>query len=100
MRWKPLHKIVSETALGVETESKDFVLPERVAAYAGELLGAQLAGMAALLDPQAIILAGGLSSRTEPSGSRSRTPSRSSSSPSSSIVFNSSQRVWGLTPPP
>jgi N-acetylglucosamine repressor len=59
-QWKHLQHVVSETALGVDVETNGFELPEGKARRAGELLGAQLAAMAALLDPQAIVLAGGL----------------------------------------
>jgi glucokinase len=59
-QWKQLQHVVSETALGVDVETNGFDLPEARARRAGELLGAQLAAMAALLDPQAIVLAGGL----------------------------------------
>lgn len=59
-QWKRLHNVVSESALGVDVEASDFKLSESKARRAGELLGAHLAGMAALLDPQAIVLAGGL----------------------------------------
>lgn len=59
-QWKHLQHVVSETALGVDVEANGFDLPEGKARRAGELLGAQLAGMASLLDVQAIVLAGGL----------------------------------------
>lgn len=58
--WKPLQRIVSETALGVDAEAADFTLSPAQAKRSGELLGAQLASMASLLDPQAVILAGAL----------------------------------------
>ncbi len=59
-KWKHLQNVVSETALGVDTEATDFALDKTQAREAGEILGAQMAGMASLLDPQAIVLAGGL----------------------------------------
>lgn len=58
--WKQLQRIVSETALGVDAEASDFSLSPTQAKRCGELLGGQLAGMASLLDPQAIVLAGAL----------------------------------------
>ncbi|MBN1489980.1 MAG: ROK family protein [Phycisphaerae bacterium] len=59
-QWKHLHNVVSEIALGVDVEAADFKLSVGKARRAGELLGAYLATIAALLDPQAIVLAGGL----------------------------------------
>jgi predicted NBD/HSP70 family sugar kinase len=59
-QWKHLQHVVSEHALGVDVEAADFKLPEGRARRAGELLGAQLAGVASLLDPDAMVLAGGL----------------------------------------
>jgi N-acetylglucosamine repressor len=59
-RWKHLQNVVSESALGVDVEASDFALSEGKARRAGELLGAHLATMASLLDPQAVVLAGGL----------------------------------------
>jgi predicted NBD/HSP70 family sugar kinase len=59
-QWKHLQHVVSEHAMGVDAESRDFELTSARARRAGELLGAQLASMAALLDPQAIVLAGAL----------------------------------------
>lgn len=65
-QWKFLQNIVSEQALGVDLDKADHSLSPPRAARAGELLGAQLASMAALLDPQAIILAGELIQPTGP----------------------------------
>ncbi len=59
-QWKPLQNVVSESALGVDVEASDFKISEGTARRAGELLGAHLATLAAVLDPQAILLAGGL----------------------------------------
>ena len=59
-QWKRLHDVVSEQALDVDAEAKTFNLSESKALRAGELLGAQLASFATFLDPQAIVLAGGL----------------------------------------
>lgn len=58
--WRTLQQMVSERALGVDMESGEGDLSESRARRAGELLGSYLAGLASLLDPQAIILAGGL----------------------------------------
>lgn len=59
-QWRHLQNVVSETALGLDAEASDFYLSKTQARRAGEILGAQIAGMASLLDPQAIVLAGGL----------------------------------------
>ena len=59
-QWKSLQQTVSETALGLDVESNGFGMPESAARRAGEILGSQLASIAALLDPQAIVLAGGM----------------------------------------
>ncbi len=59
-QWKALHDLVSEKALCVDVEAKSFDLPKNKAAKAGQILGCHLASMASLLDPQAIVLAGGL----------------------------------------
>jgi predicted NBD/HSP70 family sugar kinase len=56
-QWKNLQQTVSETALGIDMESADDVSP-RIAKRTGELIGSQLASIAALLDPEAIILGG------------------------------------------
>jgi predicted NBD/HSP70 family sugar kinase len=58
--WKNLQQTVSETAMGVDVESKEFKMPDAAAKRAGELIGAQLATIAAILDPEAIVLAGGM----------------------------------------
>jgi predicted NBD/HSP70 family sugar kinase len=58
--WKNLQQTVSESALGVDVETKDSSLSDNAARRAGELIGSQLATMAALLDPEAILLAGGM----------------------------------------
>jgi len=59
-RWKTLMHVVSEQALGVDVEAARYSLPAPKARMAGELLGSQLAAMAILFDPEAIVLAGGL----------------------------------------
>ncbi len=64
-QWKILQELVSEKALNVDVESKRFSLPQKKAQAAGELVGAQAASLAALLDPEAIVLAGAL---LEPKG--------------------------------
>lgn len=58
--WKNLQQTVSESALGIDTESREFQLPDDVARRAGQIIGSQLASMAAVLDPEAFILAGGV----------------------------------------
>jgi len=59
-QWKSLQQTVSETALGLDVESDGMAMPQSAARRAGEILGSQLASIAALLDPQAIVLAGGM----------------------------------------
>ena len=65
-QWKHLQQVVSESALGVDVEANGFELTEAKAKKAGELIGAYLASMVALLDPQAIVLAGGLIQPDQP----------------------------------
>ncbi|MDQ3441684.1 MAG: ROK family protein [Planctomycetota bacterium] len=57
-RWKNLQQTVSESAMGIDIEAAGFGISARVARRAGELIGSQLASIAALLDPEAIILGG------------------------------------------
>jgi glucokinase len=57
-RWKNLQQTVSESAMGIDIEAAGFGIPPRVARRAGELIGSQLASIAALLDPEAIVLGG------------------------------------------
>ena len=64
-QWKTLNELVSEKALEVDTEAKSLTISKRKAKSAGEILGAQAASLAILLDPEAIILAGAL---LEPEG--------------------------------
>ena len=59
-QWKRLQMVVSERALKVDAEDAAATIPPAQARKAGELIGGQLASLAALLDPQAIILAGEL----------------------------------------
>ncbi|MCC6681882.1 MAG: ROK family protein [Phycisphaeraceae bacterium] len=58
--WEILQNLVSETSLKVDVETENFELTPGRASLAGEILGAQLASIAVMFDPQAIVLAGGL----------------------------------------
>lgn len=64
--WKTFQEVVSENALQIDTESSTLELSDEKARIAGELLGAQAASLASLLDPEAIVLVGRL---LEPNGS-------------------------------
>lgn len=55
---KVLQDFVSENALGIDVEAKNFQVEESKARRAGEMIGMQLAAMAALFDPQAFVLGG------------------------------------------
>ena len=57
-KWLNLNDHVSEVALGIDSQRKP--LKPEVAEHAGQIIGAQLATMASLLDPEAFILAGEL----------------------------------------
>lgn len=59
-QWKTFQEVVSENALQIDSESGAIALPKKEARIAGELLGAQAASLATLLDPEAIILVGRL----------------------------------------
>lgn len=59
-QWKHLHDVASEQALGIDAEAKGTTLSDSKARRAGEVLGAKLANLATMLDPQAIVLAGEL----------------------------------------
>jgi predicted NBD/HSP70 family sugar kinase len=59
-QWKTLHELVSETALEVNPDARDMTLSKKKAQAAGEILGAQAASLASLLDPEAIVIAGKL----------------------------------------
>jgi predicted NBD/HSP70 family sugar kinase len=59
-QWKFLHNVVSEQALQADIEATDFNLSAGKAKRAGELLGAHLAAMATMFDPEGIVLAGEL----------------------------------------
>ncbi|MCF7854238.1 MAG: ROK family protein [Candidatus Pacebacteria bacterium] len=60
-KWRTLEATVSEKALGVNTTDGGIQrLSDSRAKRAGEFLGGYLAGLATLVDPQAIILAGAL----------------------------------------
>jgi len=65
-RWKSLQQTVSETALRLDVEANGFEISESVARRSGEILGSQIASIAALLDPQAVILGGGMLSPDGP----------------------------------
>ena len=65
-RWKSLQQTVSETALGLDVEANGSKISESIARRSGEILGSQIASIAALLDPQAIILGGGMLSPDGP----------------------------------
>jgi predicted NBD/HSP70 family sugar kinase len=56
--WKNLQSLASETALNADIETKGFEMSDATARRAGELIGSQLASIAAVLDPEAIILGG------------------------------------------
>lgn len=58
--WKNLQQTVSESALGIDAEADGFEIPEATARRVGELIGGQVASMAAFLDPEAVVLAGGM----------------------------------------
>ena len=59
-QWLTFEETVSEQALDVDAEAKGFELPPARARRAGELVGAQIAALATLLDPEAVVLAGAL----------------------------------------
>ncbi len=59
-QWKNLQQTVSETALGIDIESDPTQLSDNVAKRCGELIGSQLASIAVMIDPEAIVLAGGM----------------------------------------
>jgi predicted NBD/HSP70 family sugar kinase len=59
-KWKSLQQTVSETALGLDVEANGFAISAAAARRSGEILGSQIASIAALLDPEAIILGGGM----------------------------------------
>jgi predicted NBD/HSP70 family sugar kinase len=56
--WKNLQQTASEVALGIDIEASGFDLPEPVLRRTGEIIGAQIASIAAIIDPEAFILAG------------------------------------------
>ena len=58
--WKNLQQTISESALGIDIEADRSQLSEETAKRCGELLGSQLASMATVIDPEAIVLAGGM----------------------------------------
>jgi predicted NBD/HSP70 family sugar kinase len=65
--WKSLQQLVSESALGIDVEAEGFSgLSDAAAKRCGEIIGTSLASVAAMLDPEAIVLAGGLMNPTGP----------------------------------
>ncbi len=58
--WTNFQQTVSECALDVDAEAADFDLPEEVAHRVGELIASQLASIAVVIDPEAIVLGGGI----------------------------------------
>jgi glucokinase len=65
-QWKSLQQTVSETALRLDVDAEGFAMSKQVARRSGEILGSQIASIAALLDPQAIVLGGGMLSPEGP----------------------------------
>jgi N-acetylglucosamine repressor len=57
-KWRNLQQTISESALEIDIETDRWVLNEQTARRCGELLGSQLASMAAIIDPEAMVLAG------------------------------------------
>src|SRR5205823_5114200 len=57
-QWKNLQQTVSESALGIDIESSGFEMPQDVARRTGDIIGSQIASIAAVLDPEAIVLGG------------------------------------------
>jgi glucokinase len=59
--WKSLQQLVSESALGIDIEADGFAgLSDSAAKRCGELIGTSLASIAAVLDPEAFVLAGAM----------------------------------------
>lgn len=59
--WKTLQQLVSESALGIDVEADGFAgLSDSAAKRCGEIIGTSLASIAAMLDPEAFVLAGGM----------------------------------------
>jgi predicted NBD/HSP70 family sugar kinase len=59
--WKNLQQTVSESALGIDIETDGFAkLSDAAAKRCGEVIASQLASLSTVLDPEAIVLAGGL----------------------------------------
>jgi predicted NBD/HSP70 family sugar kinase len=60
-QWKSLQQTVSETAMGLDVEADGFdEISKSAARRSGEILGSQIASIATVLDPEAIVLAGGI----------------------------------------
>jgi predicted NBD/HSP70 family sugar kinase len=65
--WKSLQQLVSESALGIDIEADGFSgLSDSAAKRCGEIIGTSLASIAAMLDPEAFVLAGGMMSPQGP----------------------------------
>jgi predicted NBD/HSP70 family sugar kinase len=64
--WKHLQEVVSESALDIDIEAKGFEFTETQARRVGEIIGSQLASIAVVIDPEAIVLAGGMLSQDGP----------------------------------
>jgi len=59
--WKFLQQLVSESALGIDVEADGFAaLSDGTARRCGEIIGTTLASIAAILDPEAFVLAGAM----------------------------------------
>ena len=59
--WKSLQQLVSESALGIDIEADGFAgLSDSAAKRCGDIIGTSLASIAAMLDPEAFVLAGGM----------------------------------------
>jgi predicted NBD/HSP70 family sugar kinase len=59
--WKSLQQTVSESALGIDIEADGFAkLSDSMARRCGEIVASQLASIASMIDPEAIVLAGGM----------------------------------------
>ena len=59
-QWSNLQQTVSESALSVDAEDANFELDDATARRTAELIASQLASIAVVIDPQAIVLAGGM----------------------------------------
>jgi predicted NBD/HSP70 family sugar kinase len=57
-RWRNFQQTASEFALEMDIEGRGFDLPEPILRRTGELIGAQIASIATVIDPQAFVLGG------------------------------------------